>query len=400
MKVSYTDGRLSYDAGTQSNDVLWLGAGFSACVSSTELPLMSNFFDRLEQFHAPALFCFLKEWYGNPRHANVEEALTALDQLETAPVAAARCKDKLGPDTGPKARRELGAYSIFRLSRWCPDPRHWAYRLLLAVDKSTTVVTTNYDICAEVILGTRADLKHATCSTDPDCHNCKTHALLGYDCECGLQTIQAPENGDGAILKLHGSISWRICRNAACSIKDCIVPIHNCFNSNCTCCGRSTEPVLILPAMTKSYAAFPHLHRIWDNALGAVERAQRLFVFGFSFPVSDAAITRLFRSAVLESRTLREIIIMDALPQPVAHRLRQLLGECSLPVMHELTIPTDGSEPKWWHQGTGCLNIHESHTVINNTLSKGSDGAQPTSVRSSRRTVKWIPESTTAPPSM
>ena len=135
MKVSYTDGRLSYDAGTQSNDVLWLGAGFSACVSSTELPLMSNFFDRLEQFHAPALFCFLKEWYGNPRHANVEEALTALDQLETAPVAAARCKDKLGPDTGPKARRELGAYSIFRLSRWCPDPRHWAYRLLLAVDK-------------------------------------------------------------------------------------------------------------------------------------------------------------------------------------------------------------------------------------------------------------------------
>lgn len=391
MKVSYTDGSLCFDRDRGCRDVLWLGAGFSACVTSQELPLMGSFFDRLEQFRAPALFCFLKEWYGNPRQANVEDALTALDQLETAPVAAARCKDKLGPGTGTKARRELGTYSIFRLSRWCPEPMHWAYRLLLAVDQSTTVVTTNYDMCAEVILGSRADLKHAGCVPEPDCHNCKTQAILGYDCECGPRTIEAPANGDGAILKLHGSISWRTCRGASCSIKDCIVPTHDWFNTCCTCCNGPTEPVLVLPAMTKSYAGFPHLHRMWDNALGAIERAERLLIFGFSFPASDAAITRLFRSAVLSSRSLREIIVMDAAPEPVVLRLRQMLGDRASPTVHGLLVPTDGSEPTWWRQGPGRLDVQDFHTVMTIKPPENGRGVPTQPVRSTRRVVRWIP---------
>lgn len=390
MKVSYTDRELRYAPGTSSKDVLWLGAGFSTCVSSGELPLTSSFFDRLEHFHAPALFCFLKEWYGNPRKANVEEALTALDQLETAPVSAARCKDKLGADTGPRARRELGHYSMMRLSRWCADPRHWAYRMLLAVDQHTTVVTTNYDMCAESILGTRADLKHASASVEPDCHNCKTQAILGYDCECGPRTISAPASGDGAILKLHGSISWRTCRNPECAVRDCIAPSRDACNIKCSCCKGATEPVLVLPAMAKSYNLFPHLQRMWDNALGAIERAERLLIFGFSFPSSDAAISRLFRSAILASRSLREILVMDAAPQPVVHRLRQMLGDRSTPSVHELVVPVDGSEPVWWKQGHGRLDIQDFQTVTTIELPTSTGARESHSARSVKRVVRWL----------
>ncbi len=390
MKIAWNDGILGYDWTLRSRDVLWLGAGFSSCVTSGELPLMSNFFDRLEQFRAPSLFCFLKEWFGNPRRSNVEEALGALDQLETAPVAEARCKAKLGPGTGVRARRELGHYSIHRLSRCCLEPRHWAYGLLLAVDGSTTVVTTNYDTCAEYILGSRGGVKHSTKWADADCHNCRTNAILGYDCECGPRTLEPPATGEGAILKLHGSIAWRTCKNSECSLVECIVPVYNNYNTCCTCCNQPTEPVLVLPSMTKTYASFPHLQRMWDHALAAIEDAQRLIIFGFSFPTSDAAISRLFRSAVLQSKSIREIIVIDASPDPVAKRLREMLGSRSLPVIREVEVPIDGSTPKWWRPGPGELKIQQYHTEMKFQPPRGSNFGPPP-VRASRMVVSWTP---------
>lgn len=347
MKARFLDGEIRLDQQANARDVLWLGAGFSTCATSGHLPVLANFFDQLEEFEYPSLFCFLRQWMGNPRRANVEEALVALEQLGEAPVAEARCKGLLGPDAGARAKQELGAYCIARLSRFCVKPGHWSFRLLHSVDALTTVVTTNYDTVVEFILKKRPGLRHAH-EADTTCHSCKTDALLGFDCECGPRPQQQSPSGLGAVLKLHGSVSWRICRNASCDQFECMIPRRDPCQHQCLCCGGRTEPVLVLPSMAKSYKQFPHLKRMWDSALDAIEQAARVIAFGFSFPATDGAINRLFRSAATKAPDLRDVVVIDANPTPIATRLREMLSVAPRIRVMEFPVPLDGSTPTWW----------------------------------------------------
>src|ERR1051326_5177589 len=152
MRVDFSAGGITPSLGaTYGNDVVWLGAGYSTCATSGSLPLMGNFFDRLEEVSSPALHCFLREWFGNPRTANVEEVLLAIDQLRDAPVAAEKCRSALGPEVEVKARRELSSYILQRLGSFWLDRRQWASQFLSLCDETTTVVTTNYDNIGEVV---------------------------------------------------------------------------------------------------------------------------------------------------------------------------------------------------------------------------------------------------------
>jgi hypothetical protein len=75
--------------------VFWLGAGFSICATSNQLPGMRNYFDRLTPNTYPKLDTFLRERFGDPKVANVEEALILLDQLQYPPFTGAALRNVL-----------------------------------------------------------------------------------------------------------------------------------------------------------------------------------------------------------------------------------------------------------------------------------------------------------------
>ncbi|HMN39706.1 MAG TPA: hypothetical protein PKE29_02605 [Phycisphaerales bacterium] len=316
------------------------------------MPLMGNFFDRLEEVACPNLHCFMREWFGNPRTANVEEVLLSIEQLQDAPVAAERCRETFGPSFAANARAELSQYILRRLSHESFDPRHWAVQFLQLADANTTTVTTNYDRIAELLLSNRPGMVHlGNGQAAPSCPHCKLRSLLMWQCQCSGDQPVPPVHWRGAVLKLHGSVTWHTCRGNGCQQQYCLIPDPGCRPFQmlaCNCCHGPTEPVLVLPSMTKTYKAYPHLQRMWDASLSALEEASRLVVFGFSFPASDAAICRLFRKSIEHSPHLRELVVVDAAPGPVADRVRRLLPEGRDLELHTFVVPTDGSTPLWW----------------------------------------------------
>jgi NAD-dependent SIR2 family protein deacetylase len=316
------------------------------------MPLMGNFFDRLEEVACPNLHCFMREWFGNPRHANVEEVLLAIEQLQDAPVAARRCREAFGPDFVSNARTELSQYILRRLSHEAIDPRHWGVQFVSLVDADTTVVTTNYDRVAELLLSNRRGIRHLNDARgEPTCPHCRLRALLTWHCQCSGEVPVPEVHWRGAILKLHGSITWHTCRNEVCDQEYCLIPDPGCRPFQpmaCACCQGRTEPVLVLPSMTKTYGAYPQLERMWEATLAALEDAVRLVIFGFSFPTSDAAICRLFRKSIDAGSRLRELIVIDAAPGPVADRIRALLPDGRNIDLQTYVVPTDGSTPSWW----------------------------------------------------
>jgi len=350
MKVEFHDGTLRYAPRAQHRDVLWLGSGFAACVSCGTLPLMGNYFDQLSESIAPALFGFLRQQYGSPRTANVEKALCLLEQIQELPPSAAQGAGGLTLANAELARRELGAYSIFRLSCWNRSPCHWGAKFMRTVDERTDVVTTNYDLCAETMLNYRPDVKHASQSTEFNCHVCQTNAIVAHGCGCGEDPAPDPEDQHAALYKLHGSISWRTCRNAPCTNVNCLVPKHRMKTDLCECCGGATEPVLVLPSMTKRCGMYPDLERMWRGMLASIRSAERLIVFGFSFTETDSGLGAAVRGAIRGAASLREIIVIDVNPAPVAARVREMAGSGAVAV-REFAVPRDGSIPAWWmHQ--------------------------------------------------
>lgn len=352
MNIELRDDRLIAGHASTASDVVWLGAGYSCCASGGRLPLMSNFFDALDESVCPALYCFLRDWVGEPRRANVEQALLGLDQLQDLPVSDERCRALLGPDVADRARRDLGWYCAWRLaqSSWAKD--HWAVQWLQCATAATTVITTNYDILADAILSNRPGVTHwRNAGPNATCHHCKMGRILLHACRCDGLTEPTMPSWRGALLKIHGSVAWQTCSNKNCNQYQCMVPDVGCrprLEARCSCCCSPSQPVIVLPTMKKTYAQYPHLQRMWDGAMAAIEEAERLWVFGFSFPISDSGISLLVRRAILKHKRLRQVFVLDAFPDPIVGRLTNLLpSELGIKIA-SFRVPIDGSIPSWW----------------------------------------------------
>jgi hypothetical protein len=60
-----------------------LGAGFSAAATDGQMPLMGNFFDRLDKAQSPLLYDFVCSVDCDVKKANVESVLLNIDQIRT-----------------------------------------------------------------------------------------------------------------------------------------------------------------------------------------------------------------------------------------------------------------------------------------------------------------------------
>jgi hypothetical protein len=333
-----------------ADSVIWLGAGFSRCATEGKAPLMRDFFADIDESRFSHLYRYLSARC-NPVHAaNVEEVLLAVEQMEDCPLPPRLRHSILSAQNPKTVRHELERYSIERLSFGEIDSEHWAAEFLAEADHRTTVITTNYDTVAELILSNRTGAVH--CGVTATCHHCNMRAILAEDCNCDANSAPPVVGGRNApLLKLHGSIAWHVCRNAACSITDCLIARCNCqpcASPRCTCCGDSCKPVLVLPSMKKTFSSYPQLGRMWERAHAAVKGARTFAVFGFSFPQSDCLICDVVRDAFNSSDTLNDVIVIDVDPSRIAERIVSLLPQRRDVTVVLCPVPRDGTIPNWW----------------------------------------------------
>jgi hypothetical protein len=86
---------------------------------------------------------------------------------------------------------------------------------------------------------------------------------------------------------------------------------------------RATEPHMVTMARGKSGDLGP-LREIWRDAYGALSRARRLEIVGYSMPSDDIEIRTLLRAGVQRGARLDEVLVRN--PAPEVHvRIRQYL---------------------------------------------------------------------------
>jgi hypothetical protein len=86
---------------------------------------------------------------------------------------------------------------------------------------------------------------------------------------------------------------------------------------------RATEPYMVTMARGKSGDLGP-LRAIWRDAYGAISRARRLEIVGYSMPADDIEIRTLLRAGVQRGEPLDEVLVRN--PAPEVHvRVRQYL---------------------------------------------------------------------------
>jgi NAD-dependent SIR2 family protein deacetylase len=220
---------------------------------------------------------------------------------------------------------------------------------LANASSSTTVITTNYDNLAERVLSSRKGLRHRSANTN--CHHCKLCAILNDECSCGGS--QSSESAwRGSLLKLHGSISWRRCRDSTCSSGECLIPDQHCRpfeDEACPSCGGKCGPVLVPPSMLKTFDRFRGLKQVWNSAFRALSQASSVMFWGFSFPPSDILIRQMVKSAFASNRRKIDFSVIDIDPEKPATILQDLLSDDhhdeSTITLYE--VPDDGTKPTW-----------------------------------------------------
>jgi NAD-dependent SIR2 family protein deacetylase len=329
-------------------DVVFLGAGFAHAATEGAAPLMRNFFDRLDERKYWSLWHFLNQCYDDPHSADIEDALLRVDQLAMAPLDGVdrffdECRRRCS-----EIHHELDAYVVERLAHLEIKP-NYASNLLFQAGKHTTVITTNYDNVAERILSGRPGLVHRVPQTN--CHHCKMCRILRRDCECGPTSAIEEPSWQGSLLKLHGSVAWRMCRNSQCDQASCLVPDAHCRpfeEETCACCGEPSSPVLIPPSMVKSFGDFAEIRRMWNAAYEALTQATNVLFFGFSFAQSDALICEMMRSTLGRSKNLKQVGIVDIAADHVAEQIRSVLSDRSDVTVTTFFATGDYSRPDWF----------------------------------------------------
>jgi hypothetical protein len=85
--------------------------------------------------------------------------------------------------------------------------------------------------------------------------------------------------------------------------------------------GITSMPLIITPVREKDYGRFGNLfNNLWDNAKNKVISANRIFIIGYSFPITDVKSNDLFINAFTERRNIPEIIVINPFPEDIVHK--------------------------------------------------------------------------------
>jgi hypothetical protein len=247
---------------------------------------------------------------------NIERLLTRLDGL---------------PYDQSDASLQLGllkqdVHSLFkeRLNKAKSGPSHLEDLSKFAkhcVEKNVTCVTFNYDDVLDKALW---DVNPAhQGSTNPYWN---PDGGYGFFCRasesCVMDSTLVKDKTSPLLLKLHGSVNWRIKRGSAQPYSvDAIVHDEKWFNPprrlpiDRESIELHLEPneFVVPPVLVKAVLSEePILRIVWDLAFQELSKADEVIFVGYSCPVTDLATTLLLREALLRESVRIEVINKSA----------------------------------------------------------------------------------------
>jgi hypothetical protein len=132
-----------------------------------------------------------------------------------------------------------------------------------------------------------------------------------YRIEAFRESSETPAPGPSPLLKLHGSLNWRMCE--ACHV---LLDLANAViwpGSECRLCGAPrARPMLIRPTLLKDFR-----HRVWQEVWREAGRclagASRWVFVGYSLPMADVWMLRLLTQSLRSSSKgeRRQIWVID-----------------------------------------------------------------------------------------
>jgi hypothetical protein len=91
--------------------------------------------------------------------------------------------------------------------------------------------------------------------------------------------------------------------------------------------GLLSAPLIIPPVRYKQYRSFGSLFTLlWDAARKALSEADRIYLIGYSFPVTDEPTKTLFRRSFCNRSTFPTIVIVNPNPEPIAKLMIEDMG--------------------------------------------------------------------------
>lgn len=146
----------------------------------------------------------------------------------------------------------------------------------------------------------------------------------------------------GVLLKLHGSLNWRVCLNPQCRLRNklrlgaqdgrLVRFVEMC---KCPACGNDRgRPFIVPPSSQKLIRRGTILHKLWLLAREQLQYCKRIVFIGYSFPTSDFYSEWLFRQIYFTNGGLPEIIVVNpAITKPksaTARRYQSLFRGCKI----------------------------------------------------------------------
>lgn len=208
-------------------------------------------------------------------------------------------------------------------------------RLWVGNHPSITIVTFNQDLVIEKALEKMTSLQPYS-NLPWDIHNCYEMRFEEFLYSSQATFFKSRGQESVRILKLHGSLNWfylaRSAEDAKNSIRQPGTKLY-CLANRRILSGLTYKahrrsdhllPLIVPPVFEKSARYRTSLAKLWRLAREAIEQADRLFIFGYSFPEGDFAARSLLRSA-FHSSNLEEVTVIDSSPA-VAGRISALLG--------------------------------------------------------------------------
>lgn len=296
-----------------SNDVFFLGAGFSIalanlCVTNNKkYPSLKKLTDKiLDEYSKISLATHLRE-ISSKYKKDIEQLLTYLStDLPWQNQQMVHLDKALYFEIVSK----IGKY-FNELDKNCKynfEPFQSLAKYI--IENKVPLITLNYDILLEKMLFSNLSEEYQKANSYREFY--KQPIMSLYDRKprhaFGFASYETDNYGEKlpAIHKLHGSINW------LWSATNPTEPIY--FTS-----GRENENLrkdlmeYIIPPVLDKSKFYNHniIKSIWADAYTTLKNAERIFIIGFSFPPTDLSVQFLFNSVICDSNKKPKIYVIN-----------------------------------------------------------------------------------------
>ena len=190
------------------------------------------------------------------------------------------------------------------------------YLLLNQLDEDDTIITYNWDVLLDNILGRKKLIEKIKIRElyERDVENTPKKQyvnmlmdLSAYRDYHNFKIITPYEkyHSKGYFLKLHGSIDWLYCPNKDCGLYSKVIPQNKIVGEKyfiadykCSECSSRMKHLIIPPVLNKNFSSFPFIKKLWNIASEEIQIADKLVIWGYQLPPTDFYNKWLFRQTI------------------------------------------------------------------------------------------------------